>query len=215
VFAVGDVWELLSRDMEGKAIMATRPKSGLKEKEGQLATSVLLLDCAKLKHWKVEDQFDAMFDGRIDYMDWISLKLEQRDTIGILDPSWNHFDILNSETKMIHNTKRRTQPWKAGLPIDFHPPERNRRHPFSGLLRRMRQRIFGPYAFRGKYQPHPDKRQEQFFFGLVKECVENGSLTEDMIREQMRYNHVRHDALEVLKNTPDLKLLMAELGRAA
>ncbi len=215
VFAVADVWELLSRDMEGKAIMATKPKSRLKEKEGQLATSVLLLDCAKLKHWKVEDQFDAMFDGRIDYMDWISLKLEPRDTIGILDSSWNHFDILNSETKMIHNTKRRTQPWKAGLPIDFHTPERNRRHPFSGWLWRMRRRIFGPYAFLGKYQPHPDKRQEQFFFGLVKECIENGSLTEAMIKEQMRNNHVRHDAVEVLKKTPDLNLLMAELGRAA
>ncbi len=215
VFAVTDVWELLTLDMEGKAIMATRPKSGLKEKEGQLATSVLLLDCAKLEHWKVEDQFDAMLDGRIDCMDWISLKLEPRETIGILESSWNHFDTLNSEPKMIHNTKRRTQPWKAGLPIDFHTPERNRRHPFSGWLWRMRRRIFGPYAFLGKYQPHPDKRQEQFFFGLVKECVENGSLTEDMIRQQMRYNHVRHDAVDVLKNTPDLNLLMAELGQAA
>jgi hypothetical protein len=31
----------------------------------------------------------------------------------------------------------------------------------------------------------------------------------------MRYNHVRHDAVDVLKKTPDLNLLMAELGRAA
>ena len=45
VFAVGDVWELLSRDMEGKAIMC-RPKSGAKGKRGCLATSVMLLDNA-------------------------------------------------------------------------------------------------------------------------------------------------------------------------
>lgn len=213
VFAVGDVWELLSRDMEGKAVMATLPKNKFKEKEGMLASSVLLLDCAKLKHWKVEDQFNAMFDGRIDYIDWISLRLERPETIGILEPVWNHFDTLNSSTKFVHNTHRRTQPWKSGLPVDFQTPERNRQYPFIGWLWYMRARIFGPYAFQGKYRSHPDKRQEQFFFGLVKECVENGSLTMDMIKQQMRYNHVRHDALEVMKKTPDLNVTMAALGQ--
>ena len=216
VFAVGDVWELLSLDMQGKAIMATLPKNKRKEKEGMLASSVLLLDCAKLEHWKVEDQFNAMFEGELDYMDWIALKLDKRETIGILDASWNHFDTLNAKTKMTHTTHRRTQPWKSGLPVDFQTPERNRRgHPLIGWLWYMRSRIFGPYAFQGKYKSHPDKRQEQFFFGLVKECIENGSLTEDMIRQQMRYNHVRHDALEVVKKTPDLNMLMAELGQVA
>ncbi|MEE9551168.1 MAG: hypothetical protein V3W08_12300 [Candidatus Binatia bacterium] len=215
IFAVRDVWELFSSDMEGKAIWACRPKSDPKAKEGQLASSVMLLDCAKLKHWNVEEQFNAMFEGKIDYMDWISLKLEPRDSIGILEPEWNHFDKLTAKTMMIHNTKRRTQPWKAGLPVDFMTPERNRRHPLAGWFWRMRRRIFGPYAFLGHYQPHPDKRQEQFFFGLVKECMEKGTLTEEIIKEQMRYNHVRHDALEVTKRAPDLEDLMAEVRKAA
>jgi hypothetical protein len=34
--------------------------------------------------------------------------------------------------------------------------------------------------------------------------VEKGIVTEDMLREEMRQNHVRHDALEVLEHTPDL-----------
>ena len=47
VFAVGDIHELLSRDMQGKAIIG-RPRSGTKGAEGGIATSVMLLDCAKL-----------------------------------------------------------------------------------------------------------------------------------------------------------------------
>ena len=51
VFAVGDVYELLTRDMAGKAIMC-RTRTGSKGEGGGLATSVMLLDCAKLTHWR-------------------------------------------------------------------------------------------------------------------------------------------------------------------
>jgi hypothetical protein len=67
VFARADIWELLSRDMQGKAILC-RPKSGAKGRRGCLATSVMLLDNAKLTHWKFEEQFNAMFDYKRDYM---------------------------------------------------------------------------------------------------------------------------------------------------
>ncbi len=43
VFAVGDVYELLTRDMQGKALMC-RARKGPKS----FASSVMLLDCAKL-----------------------------------------------------------------------------------------------------------------------------------------------------------------------
>ena len=45
IFAIGDIWELLNRDMEGAAIMC-RPKSGRKGRKGAFASSVMLLDCA-------------------------------------------------------------------------------------------------------------------------------------------------------------------------
>ena len=71
VFAVGDVWELLSRDMQGKAIMC-RVHGGVKRTvRGTYASSVMLLDCAKLKHWRTEAQFDALFAFTRDYRTWI------------------------------------------------------------------------------------------------------------------------------------------------
>ncbi len=50
VFAVGDVYELLQMDMRGAAVMG-RHRSDKADKRAQVATSVMLLDCARLRHW--------------------------------------------------------------------------------------------------------------------------------------------------------------------
>jgi hypothetical protein len=54
------------------------------------------------------------------------------------------------------------------------------------------------------YRPHPDPNQERFFFGLLRECMEKGIVGEDLIREEMAQNHLRHDALDLLRRTPPL-----------
>ena len=124
VFAVGDVWDLLSRDMQGKAIMCRPRSKKSRDINDKLASSVMLLDCAKLKHWNVEQQFNEMFTGKRDYKQWITLMYEDRSTIGLLENSWNDLDVLNKNTRMLHTTRRWTQPWKAGLPIDFVPADK-------------------------------------------------------------------------------------------
>lgn len=204
IFAVGDIWELLSRDMGDKAILS-RMRSGPKGRIDKCwASSVMLLDCEKLTHWDVEKSFREMFDGTRDYQDWVCLKLEDPSQIGLLEPEWNDFDRFNTKTRMLHNTKRRTQPWKAGLPPDWRPAERFRLFPPAAWTLRAKRRIFGEYAFVGKYKRHPDPNQERYFFGLLKECLEQGLVSEEEIREEMRCNHVRHDALEVLDKVAPL-----------
>jgi hypothetical protein len=203
VFAVGDVMELLSRDMQGNMILC-RPRSGAKGFEGILATSVMLLDCAQLTHWNVREQFDQLFERTLDYGDWIGLKKEDRSKIGLFEHEWNDFDKLTEKTKLIHNTKRKTQPWKTGLPADYVPAEKFKFFPPLRWFLRARRRIFGDYAFVPDYQPHPDPRQEALFFGLLRECVEKGIVSEAFIREEMASNHVRHDAFEVLDRVEPL-----------
>jgi len=204
VFACADVWDLFSRDMQGKAILC-RPRSGTKGMIDKcLATSVMLLDCAKLRHWKVEERFNQMFDFTFDYMDWICLKSEPPGTVGLFENEWNDFDKFTPATKMLHTTRRRTQPWKTGLPVDFRIAERFRLFPPAAWLMKARRHLFGEYGLMGHYRQHPDINQQHFFFGLLKECLDNGMVTESFLREEMRLNHVRHDALEVLRNTPDL-----------
>jgi hypothetical protein len=152
----------------------------------------------------VEEQFNDMFSFKRDYMPWICLKYEGRDTIGLFENEWNDFDKFTPKTRMLHTTRRKTQPWKTGLPVDWRPAEKFRLFPPAVWLMRARRRLFGEYAFLGHYKAHPDRNQEAFFFGLLKECVAKGIISEEFIRDHMRQNHVRHDAFEVLDRTPDL-----------
>jgi hypothetical protein len=202
VFACTDVYELLSRDMGDKAIVCRRiePDDG---RPPYFASSVMLLDCAKLRHWRWEEQIDAMFDFRLDYRAWISLASEDEDTIGELEAEWNHFDTLTSGTRLLHNTSRATQPWKTGLPIDFVPRQRPRRrkfgiiprHQWKGFRSWLGGRGYRPY---GSYASHPDPAQVEFFFRLVRECIESGVFDLEFLRSEIRRQHLRPDATDIV-----------------
>ncbi|MGI9330109.1 MAG: hypothetical protein ACR2QB_05280 [Gammaproteobacteria bacterium] len=199
VFAVGDINELLSLDMQGTAVMGRR-RSAKAEKSRQIATSVMLMDCSRLKHWETEQEFGELFEFTRDYKDWIVLGHEAPENLGVLDDCWNDFDRLDSQTKLLHNTKRRTQPWKTGLPVDYTPADKLKKYPLLPQLNALRSKVFGQYGLLGRYQRHPDQNQEAFFFNLLRECLENGAVTEDLVREEMRRDHVRHDALELAQS---------------
>ncbi|MBI3248227.1 MAG: hypothetical protein HYZ50_17105 [Deltaproteobacteria bacterium] len=198
VFAVGDIHPLLSMDMQGKAIMCVA-RPGHNQRPEYLASSVMLLDCAQLTDWRCEEQFNELFAFKRDYTQWIYLGLEPRERIGLLTPDWNHFDTLTEHTRLLHNTKRQTQPWKTGLPRDYTVREKRN---WQAQLKATRQRvtgwIAGPQRVTAYYAHHPDPRQEAFFFDLLRECLEQGIVTEAFLQEEMQQNHLRHDTLELL-----------------
>lgn len=200
IFAIGDIYELLTRDMQGNGVMGRR-RSDKAEKSSHIATSVMLMDCARLAHWQPEREFDELFRFERDYKDWIELRHEAPQNVGIIENEWNDFDTLTERTKLLHNTKRRTQPWKTGLPVDFVPADKLKRYPLLSSLNRLRARLFGEYALLGTYQRHPDPQQERSFFSLLKECLETGVVSESLVRDEMAKNHVRHDALKLVERT--------------
>ena len=188
VFAVGDIAELFTRDLEGKAIWC-RPRPGYGKITDPLATSVMLLDCSNLPHWRFEEDVAALWNHRLDYLDWINLEREDLSTIGLLEPEWNDFDHLTPHTKLLHNTKRRTQPWKTGLPVDFTLRERR------GLMSLVMPlvRTVAP-----NYTRHPDRRQEAYFYALLAEALDTGSVSHDQVEKEVRLGHVRPDSLELI-----------------
>ncbi|HEV8408206.1 MAG TPA: hypothetical protein VGQ34_09765 [Sphingomicrobium sp.] len=188
VFAVGDVAELFGRDLGGKAILCT-PRPGYHKITDPLATSVMLLDCARLKHWRFADDLMALWSHRIDYLDWINLKLEDLDTIGLLEPEWNDFDHLTKSTRLLHNTKRRTQPWKTGLPIDFTFKERKFLNFALPIVRKLAP----------NYTRHPDQRQEAYFYALLAEALECGAVTRDQVEKEVQFGHVRPDSEDLIE----------------
>lgn len=185
-FAVGDVAELFERDMEGKAVMAVA-RPGHNKRNDYIATSVMLLDCAKLTNWDIDQDIDDLFAKKFDYIDWIELKRQPRETIGLLEPEWNNFDTLTPDTKILHTTKRRTQPWKTGLPVDYTLRERG---PLDFIRRLRRAKT---------YEQHPDKNQEALVYSLLARLVDKGSVSKDELVAEMAANHVRHDSLELVE----------------
>ena len=195
-FGVGDVADLLERDMDGKAIMAVA-RPGHNQQADYIATSVMLLDTAKLTHWQFDRDLDDLLNGRFDYVHWIELKREDRSTIGLLEPRWNDFDRLTDETGILHTTKRRTQPWKTGLPVDYTLRERG---PFDFLRRWSRRH----------YEAHPDPRQEAFVYSLLADLVDSGEVSRDELKSEMAANHVRHESLQLVDRYRGWRLLDAE-----
>jgi hypothetical protein len=188
VFAVGDAGELFSRDLQGKAIWC-RPRPGYVKITDSLATSVMLLDCSKLPHWRFKDDLQALWAHRLDYLEWINLDREDRSTIGLLEPEWNDFDRLTPRTRLLHNTKRRTQPWKTGMPVDFTLRERR------GLMSLAMPivRLVAP-----NYTRHPDRNQEAYFYGLLAEALDTGSIAREQVEKEVRLGHVRSDSLPLI-----------------
>ena len=195
IFGVGDVGELFERDLGGKPIWAV-PRPGHNGQADYVATSVMLLDCAHLKHWDFDQDLDDLFAHRFDYVDWIELKREDRSTIGALEPEWNDFDRLTPRTKLLHTTKRRTQPWKTGLPVDYTLRE-------GGPLAFLKQ--FGAR----RYGQHPDRNQEALIYSLLAEMVDTGEVSKNELVEEMAANHIRHDSMNLIDKYRGWRLLDA------
>ncbi|MGH8548162.1 MAG: hypothetical protein ACRERU_06090 [Methylococcales bacterium] len=194
-FAVADVMDLFTRDMRGKALMC-RIRPGLKGLTDYRASSVMLLDNARLTHWDAEKTFHEMFQGKIDYTKWIKLEYEPDETVGYFENEWNDFDRLTLGTKILHTTYRRTQPWKAGLPIDFTVREKSG---MAGIWQRINGKTQSILGVRNVYRRHPDRSQEDLFYSLLAECLKQGLVTEETVRREMAANHVRHDSLELVQ----------------
>jgi hypothetical protein len=162
----------------------------------------MLLDCSKLTHWRWERDIDDIFRGTAPLGPWLALLDESAERIGPLEDEWNHFDTLNEKTKLLHNTEIVTQPWKTGLPADFHEHAPRWPAPFEALRRgvhRIASRTKTPPVF---YRPHPDPRQERVFFTLLKECLDDGTITRAELRRAVRRNHLRKDTVALLAALP-------------
>ena len=197
VFAIGDVHELLTRDMDGKAILCRRQP---RTRHGRPlhSSAVMLLDCEKLGHWDWERDVDAIFRCALPLGAWLALLDESPERIGLLEDEWNDFDTLTGRTKLLHNTEILTQPWKTGLPADFHEHAPRWPVPMEALRRFVARRRNPPPS----YRPHPDPRQERVFFGLLKECLDQGTITRAELRRAIRKRRLRKDAFALLAALP-------------
>ena len=186
IFATGDISAFMNMDLEGNSIAACR-------KGDAWQSSSMLLDCAKLTHWKIADTLSKLEKKELDYSDIMGLKKETH--IKEIPSIWNSIDHLDSETKLLHTSNRITQPWSTGLPIDFTPTPMPKL--FGIIPREPIHKLLGKYPTH--YKKHPDNNIEEFFLKLVKDAVNAGVLTKDMLEKEIYANRMRKDIFEKLK----------------
>jgi hypothetical protein len=187
IFALQDVSPLFEKmEKSDSAILAC-------EKNGAWDSSLMVLRCEKLTHWKIEDLLNSLREGVANYTDIISLKSESVEKLSRL---WNNLDKLDGETKVLHTTGRLTQPWKQGLEIDF---KRNKMPKLFGFIsREWLHKLRGKYPTH--YTAHPNKEIETFFFGLVREMYDQSVLTKEQIDHEIQEKNIRRDSFEVMMN---------------
>ena len=184
IFALSSIAELFETDLRGNAIAACSKKDAWD-------SSVMILDCNKLKHWKMEDILEGLKSGSEDYRVWMQLREE---SVTPLIREWNSLDELSVDTKMLHTTIRLTQPWKTGLPIDF---TINKMPKIFGIIpREPVHKFLGKYPTH--YKPHPSKEIEYFFFELAHEALNSGAVTETEVQQEIAAGNIRPDFFEKL-----------------
>ena len=169
IIAVADVWELLNREMRGKALVC-RPRANRAE---GFHPAVMLMECSRLKHWRWRQHLEEIFKGERPVRPWFNLRDEDPATIGNLEEEWNDLDRVTDKTRLLHYTNVRTQPWLTGLPYRGHFVSRNS----------LFTRAINFFHLMGFHQPHA---HEDVFLQLLRESIEQGEITKDEIEEQIR-----------------------------
>ncbi len=186
IFALSDIGALVDIDLGNAAIAACRKKDAWD-------SSVMVLDCAKLTHWKISEMLNDIATGKRTYEEIAQLRTETE--IKEVPRIWNSLDILNNETKMLHTTTRLTQPWKTGLPIDFTLSAMPK---YFGIIpREPVHKLLGKYPTH--YKPHPDKNIERFFFSLLKDALGAGAVSREELTASINAGNIRTDALRMIE----------------
>ncbi len=88
-------------------------------------TSVMVMNCEKLRDWNPATMFDRVVHNRADlapgqihYKSFMRLEWFDPSLIRAIDPCWNHYNVLTEESKLVHFSHVRSQPWKRpGHPL--------------------------------------------------------------------------------------------------
>lgn len=182
--------KLFEMDMNGSSIACKKGGKNILD----WATSVMLLDCSKLNHWKLDQFIANMKKGDLDYRDLMSLNKEGNN-IKELDESWNDYDRINSKTTFLHTTQRVTQPWKKGLEIDTYlKPVK----PILGFIPRRKVHRILKKPLSDMYVGHPDKEVNKFFFSELSAAITQGFISADEIRSEIKKENIRKDIFSLL-----------------
>lgn len=175
-YVVSNIEKLFSSAWNG--IYATKGKTFFN-------SSVMIRTGKKSPLWNFEKILEALVNKQVDYNDIMLLKFI-RPKVDVLESVFNSFDKLDADTLLLHNTRRITQPWKEGLPVDFI----NHKTPkYLRAFERNKVKV---------YQKHPDVKQIEFFIDSLRGALLSGFVNSDELKVAVDNYYVRPDIFEKL-----------------
>tara|TARA_B110000971_G_C19956664_1_gene475972 strand:+ start:221 stop:1066 length:846 start_codon:yes stop_codon:yes gene_type:complete len=150
----------------------------------QVPRSEMMVGIAKNFNLEFNQILKDLFDLKIDYNDLMSLDFYNNSEIGIIPNNFNEHDSINSNTFMLHTTKRITQPWKNGLDIDF---ERHNgiKVKLINYIKKFLFLKYNPEFISEKYIFHKNKDVYHFILNLFVESIKNNYLNIKQIEESV------------------------------
>lgn len=153
-------------------------------------SSAMVMNCDLLKDFNSKDIISRLFKKKnLDYNDLMKLKMPELKILQ-LDEAMNSFDKLNSQTLLLHNTNRITQPWKEGLPINFIYHNQNIKSHIKFSIKKILKL--------NKFKRHPDKNQIYFFLYLVCCALKENFIDTATIENEIQKKNVRQDLLKLI-----------------
>ncbi len=123
IVVYADIRELWDQLSDEKALGLVHDPVGIwgdKPVKKGIHSSVMVMNCERLADWKPEALFKNVVsgkkelqDGQVRYSDFMSMKWVDPAIIQPIDTCWNHYNIVREDTKAIHFSHVRTQPWKS------------------------------------------------------------------------------------------------------
>ena len=198
VFFLAGKEDLEAFDFKDKAVYAREkvdPTGAISH-----GSSVMFLDCSKLRHWDFDKLMDRLFSQKLDYYDLMWLRFEDKSLRGEISPSWNDIDHLDSNTRMIHYSERITQPWMKGVRFDRYLPkysDANLRKKLLFDLKRsyhLAKKFLKPVL----YVQNPFEDQEKLFFQMANAAIKDNPKIQDDINQKLSQGLIRSDIFECL-----------------
>jgi lipopolysaccharide biosynthesis glycosyltransferase len=123
---IANLWNYPCSDAEIAAVHVKAAESGkhyvntflrqlIDSEEDYYLTSVMLLDCEKLKSWNIEAIVQGLNQDQFSYPELMflgqSFLKHVPTSITTLPKEWNHLDVMTSDSKIVHFTDLTSQPW--------------------------------------------------------------------------------------------------------
>lgn len=111
---IGELWDQLQAEKTIAVVTEAVGIFGPKKtpEPGKLQTSVMLMDCGKLRAAMQPCPIQQCDVGTMKYRDLMQGTWLDRQQVQSLDPGWNHFGVWTKETKLIHYSHVQSQCWR-------------------------------------------------------------------------------------------------------